>query len=184
MYICTWKKVLKKEWFYGIYLKIKQLKVGHNVITIDEAWMSYKLVQHNIDYRRPQWGRYVELNNTHTLCTFSTLWDSSQPEKTAMENAINVSLLSIFLQKLKSSFSWRPSWYAQWEVRGVKLERHLKFILYRKCEQSYVQRIIIDGVVLHMMIKPTKDTLISHSHFSCSFSFLLLTVTTAMHSQG
>ena len=38
-----------------------------------------------------------------------------------------------------------------------------------------------DGVVLHMMIKPTKDTLILHSHFSCSFSFLLFTVTTAMN---
>ena len=26
------KKSIEKEWFYGIYLKIKQLKVGHNVI--------------------------------------------------------------------------------------------------------------------------------------------------------
>ena len=37
-------------------------------------------------------------------------------------------------------------------------------------------------VVLHMMIKPTEDTLILHSRFSCSFSLLLLTVAMAMHS--
>ena len=91
--------------------------------------MSYTLIQQNINYWRPKWGWYIELNNTRTLHTFSTLWDSTQPEKTPTENAINVSLLSMFLQKPKSSFSKRPSWYKQWEVHSLKLEGHLKFIL-------------------------------------------------------
>ena len=38
-----------------------------------------------------------------------------------MENAINVSLLSVFLQKLKSSFLRWPSCYAQWEVHSENL---------------------------------------------------------------
>ena len=31
----------------------------------------------------------------------------------------------MFLQKLKSSFSRRPSWYEQWDVHSLKLEGHL-----------------------------------------------------------
>ena len=50
------------------------------------------------------------------------------PEQTAMENAINVSLLSMFLQRLKSSFSRWPSCYAQWEVHSEQLEKHLSLV--------------------------------------------------------
>ena len=50
-------------------------------------------------------------------------------KKKAMENSINVSLLSMFLQELKSSFSRWPSSCAQWEVHSAELEKHLKYIL-------------------------------------------------------
>ena len=54
--------------------------------------------------------------------------NKSRPEQTAMENAINVSLLSMFLQKLKISFTRWPSCYAQWEAHSEKLEKHLSLV--------------------------------------------------------
>ena len=50
-------------------------------------------------------------------------------KKTAMKNSIKISLLSMFLQELKTSFSRSPSSYAQWEVHSAELEKHLKYIL-------------------------------------------------------
>ena len=118
------KKVLKKKRFYGIYIKIEQWKVGHHVITLK---LECHINRFTTTLTIEGLGEDHTLNSTTPcrLCTFSTLWDSSQPEKTALENAINASLLSIFLQKLKSSFSQRPSWYKQWDVHSLKLEGHL-----------------------------------------------------------
>ena len=45
-------KSIEKERFYGIHIEIKQLKVGHILLTMKLE--SLKVVQHNIDYRRPQ----------------------------------------------------------------------------------------------------------------------------------
>ena len=157
------KKYSKKR-FYGICTKIEQSKVGHNVITL-------KLEGH---INRFSTTLTIEgLGDDHTLnstipcrlCTFSTLWDSSQPEKTTMENAINASLLSMFLQKLKSSFSRRPSWYEQWDVHSLKLEGHLVkvYSITKLWNQLGNKAMCKDVSCFTYDDQPTKDTLILQS---------------------
>ena len=124
-----------KKIFCGIYIEIKQLEVGHNVITMKlECHLMWFSTTSTIDYmyRRPQWGRYVRLNSSCTayvMHLFKKNILKHFSEEAAMENSINLSLLSMFLQKLKSSFSRWLSCYGKWEAPRAKLEKHLKFIL-------------------------------------------------------
>ena len=77
---CKWQ-LEKKHWkirFYGIYIEIKQLGIENDVIKIKFEyhlkWFS------TIHYRRPWWESWTQ-QHAFRLCTFSTLWDSSWPEK-------------------------------------------------------------------------------------------------------
>ena len=109
-------------------------------------------------------GEKVELSNTrsaYVLHIFNTL-RLILARKNPIENSINVSLWSTSFKQCfcRSSFSRRPSCYAQWEVRSAKLENHLKFVPQRKCEINKATK-----------LKPTKRTLILYTR--CSFSFPL-----------
>ena len=75
-------KSIGKKRFYGIYIEIKQLEVGHNVITMKlECHLKWFSTTSTIEGL----GKDSTLNSTtrvpRTLCTFSTLWYSSRPEK-------------------------------------------------------------------------------------------------------
>ena len=90
------------------------LEVGHNITIKHECLINWYSTTSTIEGLCEDGTVNSTTPPLRTLCTFWALWDSSRPEKTAMENSINVSLLSMVLQKLKSSLSRRPSWYAQW----------------------------------------------------------------------
>ena len=84
--------------------------------------MSLKVVQQNIDYRRPRWGRYVELNNTRTayvMQIFNTLRLISA-RTIALEIPWNFLLDWCFCRSQKSSFSRWPSCYARGERWAVQ----------------------------------------------------------------
>ena len=84
--------------------------------------MSLKVVQQNIDYRRPRWGRCVELNNTRTayvMHIFNTLRLISA-RTIAMEIPWNFLLDWCFCRNQKSSFSRWPSCYARGERCAVQ----------------------------------------------------------------
>ena len=57
-------KSIKKKSFWNLH-RDKAIR-SRTWCDNDEAWMSFKVVQHNIDYQRPQWGLYVRLNNSCT----------------------------------------------------------------------------------------------------------------------